>query len=230
MFNRFTKAARAIATGATEIARDLGAPMVEAEHLLLAATRLDTPAAATLRAAGLDYDGLLDALEAETARSLAAVGVTASTPRFSPFVRAPRFAASAKLALERSLKVALARKDNFIGPEQSCSRSCARRRAPSRARSSAQASTAWGCSSCLALGDGKLAHPRAQPCHRPANRSRIARERTRMILVLARNLTVSLHERREGEQPRTRPMTAQRIHGGPLPPPSVLAVSSADIP
>ena len=29
----------------------------------------------------------------------------------------PRFAASAKLALERALKVALARKDNFIGVE-----------------------------------------------------------------------------------------------------------------
>ena len=117
MFNRFTKDARAIATGATEIARELGAPMVEAEHLLLAASRLEAPAAETLRAAGLDYDGLLDALEAETARSLAAVGVTASTPRFSPFVRAPRFAASAKLALERSLKVSVARKDNFIGAE-----------------------------------------------------------------------------------------------------------------
>ena len=49
--------------------------MVEAEHLLLAATRLDIPAAEGLRTAGLDYDGLLDALDAETARSLAAVGV-----------------------------------------------------------------------------------------------------------------------------------------------------------
>jgi ATP-dependent Clp protease ATP-binding subunit ClpA len=117
MFQRFTKDARAIATGATEIARELRAPTVEAEHLLLAATRLDTPAAATLHAAGLDYDGLLGALEAETARSLAAVGVSASTPRYSPFVKAPRFAASAKLALERSLKVSLARRDNFIGTE-----------------------------------------------------------------------------------------------------------------
>ena len=117
MFQRFAADARTIATDATEIARDLGAPMVEAEHLLLAATRLDAPAAQALHAAGLDYDGLLDALGAETARSLAAVGVTASTPAFSPFVRAPRFAASAKLALERSLKVALARKDTSIGVE-----------------------------------------------------------------------------------------------------------------
>ena len=83
----------------------------------MAATRLDVPAAARLRTAGLDYDGLLDALDAETARSLAAVGVTAGAPRFSPYVERPRYATSAKLALERSLKVAVARKDNHIGSQ-----------------------------------------------------------------------------------------------------------------
>ena len=43
--------------------------------------------------------------------------MTAATPRFSPFVGTPRFAASSKLALERALRVAVARKDNFIGAE-----------------------------------------------------------------------------------------------------------------
>ena len=70
-----------------------------------------------LHEAGLDRDGLLAALEAETARSLAAVGVSAEPPRFSPYVETPRFAASSKLALERALRVAVARKDNHIGPE-----------------------------------------------------------------------------------------------------------------
>jgi ATP-dependent Clp protease ATP-binding subunit ClpA len=117
MFNRFTKAAREVVTEATEIARDRGSSSVEAEHLLLAVTRGTTPAAATLHAAGLDPEGLSGALEAETARSLAAAGVQAGTPSFSPYVEKPRFAASSKLALERALRVAVARKDNHIGPE-----------------------------------------------------------------------------------------------------------------
>ena len=58
MFNRFTKDARQIVDEATEIARELGAPSVEAEHLLLAARAATTPAAGVLRAAGLDHDGL----------------------------------------------------------------------------------------------------------------------------------------------------------------------------
>ena len=117
MFNRFTKDARRAVTEATGIARELGASSVEAEHLLLAITRGTSPVAAVLHDAGLDAEGLVAALEAETARSLAAVGVRADTPRFSPYVESPRFAASSKLALERALRVAVARKDNHIGPE-----------------------------------------------------------------------------------------------------------------
>jgi ATP-dependent Clp protease ATP-binding subunit ClpA len=109
MFNRFAKDARAAVEGAVEIARDIGATSVEAEHLLLAVAHGDSPAARALQAHGLDFDGLMCALREETARSLAAVGVSAEPLGFSPFVERPRFGTSAKLVLERSLRAALAR-------------------------------------------------------------------------------------------------------------------------
>ena len=64
-----------------------------------------------------DDEGLRAALAGETTRSLAAVGVSVAPLRFSPFVKTPRFGNSAKLVLERSLKVALARRDKHIGTE-----------------------------------------------------------------------------------------------------------------
>ena len=117
MFERFTKAARETVTEASLIARDMGAMTIEAEHLLLAVTNSPSPAAGVLHDAGLDDDGLRAALAAETARSLAAVGVGVGVEglQFSPFVNTPRFGQSAKLALERALKVALARNDRHIG-------------------------------------------------------------------------------------------------------------------
>ena len=119
MFERFTKAARETVTEASLIARDMGAMTIEAEHLLLAVTNSPSPAAGVLHDAGLDDDGLRAALAAETARSLAAVGVGVGVGveglQFSPFVNTPRFGQSAKLALERALKVALARNDRHIG-------------------------------------------------------------------------------------------------------------------
>jgi len=62
------------------------------------------------------------ALERETKRSLAAVGVelgdwTAAAAGATPRPARPRFGASAKAALERSLPVAVAHRDNRIGPE-----------------------------------------------------------------------------------------------------------------
>jgi ATP-dependent Clp protease ATP-binding subunit ClpA len=114
MFNRFTKDARQVVEQAVEIARELGAPKVEAEHLLLAVSRSSSTVARVLHDAELDYDSLVSVLDREAARSLAVVGVEAERPRFSPFLERPRFGASAKLALERSLKVAVARKDNHI--------------------------------------------------------------------------------------------------------------------
>jgi ATP-dependent Clp protease ATP-binding subunit ClpA len=117
MLNRFTKEARLVVGDSIRVARDLGAPRVEAEHLLLAVAAGDAPAATVMRDAGLDFDGLAAALNAETARSLAAVGVTADALSFSPFVERPRLATSAKLVLERALKVAVARSDKHIGSE-----------------------------------------------------------------------------------------------------------------
>src|SRR3954470_17735417 len=100
MFERFTKDARRVVSDATDIARGLGAPSVEAEHLLLAASRLDSRL-------GLDHETLLSALELETERSLAAVGVSADALSFSPYVETPRLATSAKVALEQSLRIAV---------------------------------------------------------------------------------------------------------------------------
>jgi ATP-dependent Clp protease ATP-binding subunit ClpA len=114
MFNRFTHDARAVTTNAVAIARELGSPRVEAEHLLLAVARDDCPAARAMDAQGLDYDGLVAALERETERSLAAVGVAAEAGPFSPWVEAPRFATSANLALERALRAAVARRHRRI--------------------------------------------------------------------------------------------------------------------
>ena len=115
MLNRFTKEARLVVGDSIQVARGLGAPTVEAEHLLLAVVAGDAPVAHVLSDAGLDFDGLAAALVAETTRSLAAVGVSADALHFSPFVERPRLATSAKLVLERSLKAAVARNDKHIG-------------------------------------------------------------------------------------------------------------------
>jgi ATP-dependent Clp protease ATP-binding subunit ClpA len=114
MFNRFTAEARTVVTDAIDIARDLGASHVEAEHLLLAVTRGSGPVAHALEDAGLDNDCLCDALVAETTRSLAAVGVTADAVVFSPYVDRPTLATSAKLVLERALRAAVAGDDRRI--------------------------------------------------------------------------------------------------------------------
>ena len=115
MLQRFTKDARTVVEDAVQIARERGASTVEAEHLLLAAARRSDPTAVVLRGHGLDFDGLERALEAENERSLAAVGVTAEPPRFTPFPGKPRFATSAKSALEGALKSATERSDRHIG-------------------------------------------------------------------------------------------------------------------
>jgi ATP-dependent Clp protease ATP-binding subunit ClpA len=114
MFNRFARDARAVVTNAAPIARGLGSPRIEAEHLLLAVARDDCPAARVLAVEGLDYEGLVAALEREAERSLAAAGVAAETGPFSPWVEEPRFATSAKLALERALRAAAARRDRRL--------------------------------------------------------------------------------------------------------------------
>jgi ATP-dependent Clp protease ATP-binding subunit ClpA len=110
MFGRFTGPARAVVTDARAIAYEQRSPTVEAEHLLLAAARRPSP----LRAAGLDYETLLGALEAERTRSLAAVGIAIDPPAAAPPVEQPRFATSAKAALERAVRAAAGRRDKRI--------------------------------------------------------------------------------------------------------------------
>jgi ATP-dependent Clp protease ATP-binding subunit ClpA len=114
MFNRFVKDARNVVGDASDVARENGSTTTEAEHLLLAVARADSPAARVLAEHGLDYEGLLAALERETERSLAAVGVAAEAGRFSPWVSGPNFGTSAKRALERALRAAEARGDRRI--------------------------------------------------------------------------------------------------------------------
>jgi ATP-dependent Clp protease ATP-binding subunit ClpA len=111
MFERFTKDARAVVKTAQSEAGRLGSPTIEAEHLLLALA--DHP---VLDKAGLDRAMLLHALDVETARSLAAVGVDVADfeiPAPRP-VDSPKFATSSKNALERTVKVALAHGDKRI--------------------------------------------------------------------------------------------------------------------
>ena len=48
MLNRFAAGARSVVKDATKVARELGSPTVEAEHLLLAVTRATSPAALVL--------------------------------------------------------------------------------------------------------------------------------------------------------------------------------------
>lgn len=111
MFERFTQDARAVVKAAETQAAHLGSPTIEAEHLLLALADRE----AALAAVGLDRDGVLEALEAERDRSLAAVGIVASDFELPPApVRRPRFAASSKLALERALRAAVARSDKRL--------------------------------------------------------------------------------------------------------------------
>ena len=113
MFNRFTGEARRVVRCAEREAVELGSPTVEAEHLLLALTREGEPA---MEAAGLDREVIVGALDAERERSLTAVGIAAGDVAL-PARRIeghPRIAASAKLALERAVKVAAARKDRRI--------------------------------------------------------------------------------------------------------------------
>lgn len=118
MFNRFVKDARALAGQAQQIARSLGSPTVEAEHLLLAFTdRPGTKPHDLLVDAGLDHDAVREALKDEDEHSLAAVGVSLEgfdLPAPQVPAETPRWATSAKLALERSLKIALARGDHRI--------------------------------------------------------------------------------------------------------------------
>jgi ATP-dependent Clp protease ATP-binding subunit ClpA len=121
MNTRFDRdARRAVLRAAQEEARALGSATVEAEHLLLALASDERGGTGRLLAeVGLDHDGVNTALQRETERSLAAVGVALGDfalpepPTRAP--RSPKLAASAKRVLECAACLALARKDRRIG-------------------------------------------------------------------------------------------------------------------
>ena len=108
MFERFTKDARRVVLQALNVeAVALGARTVEAEHLLLALSET----------IGVGHDTLTKALEAETAASLSAVGVSLRPPPARRTSRQPIMGTSAKIALHRALEIALARGDREIRAE-----------------------------------------------------------------------------------------------------------------
>ena len=120
MFAHLAADARsAVVRAAEQEAQALGSATVEAEHVLLAlAADTAGPVGRLLAEVGCDHDGVLAALELETDRSLAAVGVAlgdfglagvATTRR-----KKTRFAASAKRSLERAVQTAQARGDRTV--------------------------------------------------------------------------------------------------------------------
>ncbi|MET9431781.1 MULTISPECIES: Clp protease N-terminal domain-containing protein [unclassified Streptomyces] len=148
MFERFTKSARSVVTGAVALAEGAGADSVTEEHLLLALLDLEgTPSAAAFAALGATgrrasvEAGLAEArrrggLTKADAEALAGIGVdvTAIVSRVEAVhgegVLAgdhgskrwwsgsrPSFSRPAKDVLERSLRVALGRRDRYIGDE-----------------------------------------------------------------------------------------------------------------
>lgn len=87
-------------------AREAGSRTIEAEHILLALAGQEGTAREILESAGLDHDAIRAAIEREFEASLLAVGISleGSIPiseNWSPEAR-PRFARSAKLAVERA--------------------------------------------------------------------------------------------------------------------------------
>jgi ATP-dependent Clp protease ATP-binding subunit ClpA len=121
MFERFDKRSGAVIVQARTEARVSGATKLEAEHLLLALSRQTaSDAARVLAQAGLDHDGLQDALDAELRRSLDAAGVSVGAVALAeqplPTTGEPRWGASAKRALERAVRVAQERGDRELRP------------------------------------------------------------------------------------------------------------------
>lgn len=120
MFDRFVKESRAVTAQAEEEARSRGSGTVDAEHLLLALSRDEAGVPATvLGRAGLDHAGVEQTLEQDMEYSLAAVGVSAAAyalPSPTPVAGRPRWGASAKLALARSLEVAAERDERRLEP------------------------------------------------------------------------------------------------------------------
>ncbi|WP_025158586.1 Clp protease N-terminal domain-containing protein [Leifsonia aquatica] len=109
-----SRAMREVVVRSVVEAQHRNAPLVEAEHLLLALTRdTESPVHDVLVSAGLDTAGVEAALQAERELSLRAAGVTPPDPArlvASPRVARPRWGASAKDALSRAHRVAAAQR------------------------------------------------------------------------------------------------------------------------
>jgi D-alanyl-D-alanine carboxypeptidase len=121
MFERFDAGARrAVQRAVDEEAPAAGTAAGEAEHLLLALAADQGGAVAGLLCEnGLDHDGLVAALERETERSLAAVGVAlgdfAAAGRPAARRRKVSLATSSKRSLERAVRLAAGRGERTLG-------------------------------------------------------------------------------------------------------------------
>ena len=92
---------------ARDEACETGSRTIESEHILLALSGQEGTAREILESTGLDHDAIRAALEREFTESLLAVGISLEgsssiSGNWSPEGR-PRFARSAKLALERAV-------------------------------------------------------------------------------------------------------------------------------
>jgi ATP-dependent Clp protease ATP-binding subunit ClpA len=107
-----SRALRPIVIRSVTEAQLRNAPLVEAEHLLLALSREGSgPIRSALATAGLDPEGLDAALAAERAASLRVAGVTpppAARLAAAPRVARPRWGTSARDVLSRAHRIASA--------------------------------------------------------------------------------------------------------------------------
>ena len=112
MFERFSSSARP-PSRAHDVAAADGADTVEAEHILLALTQQAAePTAWALEALGMTEPAVRKELAEEFTSALQTVGVAASVPPRRPSRpgrSTPRWGQSAKLALHRSLQIAVDR-------------------------------------------------------------------------------------------------------------------------
>ncbi|WP_210492924.1 Clp protease N-terminal domain-containing protein [Patulibacter sp. SYSU D01012] len=119
LFTRFTQDARQVVARSHAEAARAGSGTIEAEHLLLALSAVDGPAAHALATAGADHETLTAALRDEREAALQAVGVSTADydlpdPPTTPAARNLPFATSAKTALERTLRAAAAEKASRV--------------------------------------------------------------------------------------------------------------------
>jgi len=105
MPERLTSAARRAVTQAQAEALALGAPTIEAEHLLLALAAGGDDGAAALATYGLTHDRLLELLEQEHQRSLVHAGVDVPASALGRTLprRKPRLGTSTKAVLVRAV-------------------------------------------------------------------------------------------------------------------------------